>query len=146
MKLSNAFHQITYNSFNKLLFCLFRVFAESAIDLNRRISFTSGAAQSNCIANISQAGMMCYQWTEPLCANGNNLTKFNAFLRSIQQISYSYAFENNAWNVIKINGFNERMDPTRFLSLHCHLFPHLNSCSSLMDTDEQHIKAVPKTS
>ncbi|XP_031624606.1 fringe glycosyltransferase-like [Contarinia nasturtii] len=46
-----------------------------------------------------------------------------------KQISYSYAFENNAKNVVKVDGFNERTDPTRFLSLHCHLFPQQNSCS-----------------
>lgn len=58
-----------------------------------------------------------------------NVLRFVSF---IQQISFSYAFENNVWNVVKIDGgFNERIDPTRLLSLHCHLFPHLNSCSRL---------------
>ncbi|XP_055300333.1 fringe glycosyltransferase-like [Sitodiplosis mosellana] len=48
-----------------------------------------------------------------------------------KQISYSYASENNSWNVVKIDGFSERIDPTRIWSLHCHLFPHLNACSTL---------------
>lgn len=77
------------------------------------------------------------QWTICCCAEHNlifvmkNSLKFFVSFLFIQQISYSYAVENNLWNVIKIDGFNEQMDPTRFFSLHCHLFPHLKSCSSL---------------
>ncbi|KFM56564.1 Fringe glycosyltransferase, partial [Stegodyphus mimosarum] len=33
-------------------------------------------------------------------------------------------------NVVQIDGFDERIDPTRFLSLHCHLFPNFNFCPS----------------
>nr|AAO38754.1 fringe [Junonia coenia] len=44
------------------------------------------------------------------------------------QISFSYSKSKNGWNVINVPGFDVRYDPTRFLSLHCFLFPHFKFC------------------
>ncbi|XP_037044532.1 fringe glycosyltransferase-like [Bradysia coprophila] len=39
------------------------------------------------------------------------------------QVSFSYGKNQNDWNVINIDGFDKLSDPTRYRSLHCHLFP-----------------------
>ncbi|XP_013190010.2 LOW QUALITY PROTEIN: fringe glycosyltransferase [Amyelois transitella] len=44
------------------------------------------------------------------------------------QISFSYAKTKNEWNVVNVPGFDTRYDPTRFLSLHCFLFPQFKFC------------------
>ncbi|XP_039747304.1 LOW QUALITY PROTEIN: fringe glycosyltransferase [Pararge aegeria] len=44
------------------------------------------------------------------------------------QISFSYSKTSKGWNVINVPGFNYRYDPTRFLSLHCYLFPYFKYC------------------
>ncbi|XP_035208909.1 fringe glycosyltransferase-like [Stegodyphus dumicola] len=46
------------------------------------------------------------------------------------QISFSYSRFGHEMNVVQIDGFDERIDPTRFLSLHCHLFPNFSFCPS----------------
>ncbi|XP_034251595.1 fringe glycosyltransferase [Thrips palmi] len=46
-----------------------------------------------------------------------------------EQITFSYSrYSKNEVNVLKIDGFDSRLDPTRFLSLHCLLFPYLSFC------------------
>ncbi|XP_031351150.1 fringe glycosyltransferase-like [Photinus pyralis] len=40
------------------------------------------------------------------------------------QISFSYSSNN----IIKLEGFDILRDPTRFLSLHCLLFPYFDFC------------------
>ncbi|KAJ0180368.1 hypothetical protein K1T71_003772 [Dendrolimus kikuchii] len=45
-----------------------------------------------------------------------------------QQISFSYSKHNDDWNVVNVAGFDTDYDPTRFLSLHCFLFPHSKIC------------------
>lgn len=50
------------------------------------------------------------------------------FLRSDtfkDQITFSYANIQNDTNTIQIDGFNRVIDPTRFYTVHCHLFPHV---------------------
>ncbi|XP_015910699.1 fringe glycosyltransferase isoform X1 [Parasteatoda tepidariorum] len=47
-----------------------------------------------------------------------------------EQISFSYSRFGHEMNVVQIDGFDNRIDPTRFLSLHCHLFPNFSFCSS----------------
>jgi len=46
------------------------------------------------------------------------------------QISFSYSTygDTGEKNIINVEGFSETEDPTRFLSLHCHLNPHLSQC------------------
>ncbi|XP_075221072.1 fringe glycosyltransferase [Lycorma delicatula] len=45
------------------------------------------------------------------------------------QITFSYSrYSKDEMNVVKIDGFNTRVDPTRFLSLHCFLFPYFPFC------------------
>lgn len=47
------------------------------------------------------------------------------------QISFSYHTKNKDvknWNVVKVEGFDLKNDPNRFLSLHCYLFPNFNFC------------------
>ncbi|XP_060529244.1 fringe glycosyltransferase [Cylas formicarius] len=44
------------------------------------------------------------------------------------QISFSYAKIKDEWNVVRIEGFDEKYDQNRFLSLHCFLFPQFNFC------------------
>lgn len=44
------------------------------------------------------------------------------------QISFSYAKIKDEWNVVKIEGFDEKYDQNRFLSLHCFLFPRFSFC------------------
>ncbi|GFR07393.1 fringe glycosyltransferase [Trichonephila clavata] len=48
----------------------------------------------------------------------------------VDQISFSYSRFGHEMNVLKIDGFDEKVDPTRFLSLHCHLFPNFSFCPS----------------
>ncbi|XP_043471367.1 fringe glycosyltransferase isoform X2 [Leptopilina heterotoma] len=46
-----------------------------------------------------------------------------------EQVSFSYSKgSKDEWNVVKIDGFNPRDDPTRFRSIHCHLYPKLSYC------------------
>ncbi|XP_054270130.1 fringe glycosyltransferase [Macrosteles quadrilineatus] len=45
------------------------------------------------------------------------------------QITFSYSkYSKDEINVVKIDGFDNRIDPTRFLSLHCFLFPYFTFC------------------
>ncbi|XP_065200820.1 fringe glycosyltransferase [Planococcus citri] len=47
-----------------------------------------------------------------------------------KQITFSYSnLGKEEENTIKIDGFDVDKDPTRFLSLHCYLFPHFSMCS-----------------
>lgn len=46
-----------------------------------------------------------------------------------EQITFSYSrYSKNEVNVLKVDGFDSRLDPTRFLSLHCLLFSYLSFC------------------
>lgn len=49
------------------------------------------------------------------------------------QISFSYSTYGDTGdrNIVSVSGFSEEEDPTRFLSLHCHLNPHLSMCQRL---------------
>lgn len=47
-----------------------------------------------------------------------------------EQISFSYSRFGRDLNVLQIDGFDQRIDPTRFLSLHCYLFPNFSFCPS----------------
>jgi fringe protein len=48
-----------------------------------------------------------------------------------QQITFSYSRYGLEMNTLSIDSkFNKREDPTRFLSLHCHLFPNFNFCQT----------------
>jgi len=47
-----------------------------------------------------------------------------------KQISFSYSSYGSEKNIIEVNGFGEQEDPTRFQSIHCHLFPYFNWCPS----------------
>jgi len=49
------------------------------------------------------------------------------------QISFSYSKygETGEKNVVDIDGFSEEEDPTRFLSIHCHLNPHVAGCDTM---------------
>lgn len=44
------------------------------------------------------------------------------------QVTFSYSKFGRETNVLSIDGFDNRVDPTRFLSLHCHLFPNFSFC------------------
>lgn len=45
------------------------------------------------------------------------------------QITFSYSrYSKDVMNVVKIDGFDKRIDPTRFLSIHCFLFPNFSFC------------------
>jgi fringe protein len=44
-----------------------------------------------------------------------------------EQLTFSYSLDNEP-NTVDVDGFNEITDPTRFLSLHCFLFPESLSC------------------
>ncbi|KAF6203686.1 hypothetical protein GE061_002019 [Apolygus lucorum] len=45
------------------------------------------------------------------------------------QITFSYSrYSKDEMNVVRIDGFDTRIDPTRFLSLHCFLFPYFKFC------------------
>jgi len=43
-------------------------------------------------------------------------------------ISFSYSKYKDEMNVVEIEGFSEQEDPTRFMSLHCKLFPNFSWC------------------
>lgn len=53
----------------------------------------------------------------------------NILLYLLWKVSFGYSRDHNKWNVVKLDGFTLKTDPTRFYSLHCYLFPHLHSCS-----------------
>lgn len=44
------------------------------------------------------------------------------------QVTFSYSKFGKELNVLNIDGFPLRVDPTRFLSLHCQLFPNFSFC------------------
>ncbi|XP_045213211.2 beta-1,3-N-acetylglucosaminyltransferase lunatic fringe-like [Mercenaria mercenaria] len=48
-----------------------------------------------------------------------------------EQISFSYGLKPGRKNVVNIHGFTEDKDPTRFLSIHCHLYPLSQICLPL---------------
>jgi len=45
-----------------------------------------------------------------------------------KQISFSYSSYGSEMNVVEVGGFSDSEDPTRFESLHCHLFPEVSWC------------------
>lgn len=45
-----------------------------------------------------------------------------------RQVSFSYSQYGSEMNVLPIPGLDERLDPTRLLSLHCLLFPNFSFC------------------
>ncbi|CAG0883739.1 unnamed protein product [Darwinula stevensoni] len=45
-----------------------------------------------------------------------------------EQITFGYNVNGTARNVLRIDGFSTLEDPTRFLSLHCFLFPEFAPC------------------
>ncbi|KAI9550352.1 fringe [Daphnia sinensis] len=45
-----------------------------------------------------------------------------------EQITFSYSHYGPEMNVLSLNGFNNQIDPYRFLSLHCHLYPNFSFC------------------
>ncbi|XP_066946624.1 fringe glycosyltransferase [Macrobrachium rosenbergii] len=45
-----------------------------------------------------------------------------------RQVSFSYSQYGSEMNVLPIPGLDERLDPTRLLSLHCLLFPNYHFC------------------
>ncbi|RWS16499.1 beta-1:3-N-acetylglucosaminyltransferase radical fringe-like protein [Dinothrombium tinctorium] len=46
------------------------------------------------------------------------------------QITFSYSKYGKEMNVINVeDGIDRRADPTRFYSLHCHLFPNFKYCA-----------------
>ena len=47
-----------------------------------------------------------------------------------QQISFSYSSYGDEMNVVEVEGFSDTEDPTRFRSIHCHLFPSFHWCPS----------------
>ncbi|XP_046650929.1 fringe glycosyltransferase-like [Daphnia pulicaria] len=53
------------------------------------------------------------------------------FLKQSQiadQITFSYSHYGAEMNVLSLDGFNNQIDPYRFLSLHCHLYPNFSFC------------------
>ncbi|XP_050439548.1 fringe glycosyltransferase [Adelges cooleyi] len=44
-----------------------------------------------------------------------------------EQLTFSYSLDNEP-NTVDIEGFSEIYDPTRFISLHCFLFPEFSGC------------------
>ncbi|KAG1687145.1 Fringe glycosyltransferase [Nymphon striatum] len=66
------------------------------------------------------------------------IKKFHSHLESMKliehddlydQVTFSYnPYSKQNSNVINIDGFDTKIDPTRFLSLHCYLFPNFNFC------------------
>ncbi|XP_060593642.1 beta-1,3-N-acetylglucosaminyltransferase lunatic fringe-like [Ruditapes philippinarum] len=47
------------------------------------------------------------------------------------QITFSYALKPGRENVVNIHGFDTQKDPTRFLSIHCHIHPLSQLCLPL---------------
>ncbi|XP_012282368.1 fringe glycosyltransferase isoform X2 [Orussus abietinus] len=45
-----------------------------------------------------------------------------------EQVSFSYKACQGDWNVVKIDGFGTKDDPSRFRSIHCYLFPNAPQC------------------
>ncbi|KZS09219.1 Beta-1,3-N-acetylglucosaminyltransferase radical fringe [Daphnia magna] len=45
-----------------------------------------------------------------------------------EQITFSYSHYGPEMNVLSLNGFNNQIDPYRFLSLHCNLYPNFSFC------------------
>lgn len=57
------------------------------------------------------------------------------------QVTFSYGHIKNDTNALQIDGFNTKYDPTRFLSLHCHLFPNFQNgklCSNTNESTKSH--------
>ncbi|KAL3875535.1 hypothetical protein ACJMK2_033479 [Sinanodonta woodiana] len=47
------------------------------------------------------------------------------------QITFSYAKYGEKNNILRLEGFDENKDPTRFWSIHCHLFPYTKQCANM---------------
>ncbi|KAL8594131.1 hypothetical protein ACOMHN_047871 [Nucella lapillus] len=45
-----------------------------------------------------------------------------------KQITLSYSKYGGKNNVVDVSGFSSEEDPTRFMSIHCHLFPNFKQC------------------
>lgn len=59
------------------------------------------------------------------------------------QVTFSYGHIKNETNALQIDGINEKIDPTRFLSLHCQLFSNLPNgkiCTHMHDSTNLHRK------
>nr|AKP06495.1 N-acetylglucosaminyltransferase fringe [Platynereis dumerilii] len=46
-------------------------------------------------------------------------------------ITFSYGQSGHATNVVRVGGFSQGSDPTRFRSIHCHLYPNLPQCANI---------------
>ncbi|ESO98634.1 hypothetical protein LOTGIDRAFT_93476, partial [Lottia gigantea] len=46
----------------------------------------------------------------------------------VNQITYSYKYQDKTKNILNIDGFSIKQDPTRLWSLHCFLFPTFREC------------------
>ncbi|XP_064477940.1 fringe glycosyltransferase-like [Ornithodoros turicata] len=72
---------------------------------------------------------------------GHNLTVAESFHSHLEpmkflrkeslsdQVTFSYSKFGGHMNVLSIEGFDRNLDPTRFMSLHCHLFPNFSFCN-----------------
>ncbi|KAH1003366.1 hypothetical protein HUJ05_011291, partial [Dendroctonus ponderosae] len=65
---------------------------------------------------------------EPMKFIRKDLIEQQASTDCVRAISFSYAKLKEEWNVVRIDGIDERFDQNRFLSLHCFLFPRFNFC------------------
>jgi len=46
-------------------------------------------------------------------------------------LTFSYGQSGHRTNVVRVPGFSQDSDPTRFRSIHCHLYPNLPQCVNL---------------
>jgi len=112
-------------------FCLSRHLAEKMRGVAADGRFTAVADKMRLPDDVTMGYVVEYLSKVPM----TRVKEFHSHLEPLRlvsdlenQISFSYSSYGSEMNVIEVEGFDEEEDPTRFMSLHCRLFPRWSWC------------------
>jgi len=112
-------------------FCLSRSLAERMESLAADGKFSSVADKMRLPDDVTMGYVVELLAGVPM----TKVTEFHSHLEPLRlvtdlnkQISFSYSSYGSEMNVVEVEGFSEEKDPTRFQSIHCHLFPEVRWC------------------
>ncbi|GLV41719.1 fringe [Carabus blaptoides fortunei] len=114
-------------------FCVSRALALKMIPIASAGKFISTGEKIRLPDDVTMGYIIEHKLKKPLTV----VDQFHSHLEPMKflrrdtlydQISFSYSRNKDEWNVVKIEGFDIKYDPNRFLSLHCHLFPYFSFC------------------
>ena len=112
-------------------FCLSRHLAERMRTTAAGGKFTSVADKMRLPDDVTMGYVVEHLAKVPM----TTVKEFHSHLEPLRlvqnledQISFSFSSYGDEMNVVEVEGFSETEDPTRFKSIHCHLFPYFHWC------------------